>query len=123
MLGSWYHSPEGGDPSWAQAFPRLTARQWLRLPGAGHYAFMDVGAAGDRWGLRAQLDPSTWSMVFGDGGTERQQRLTVDLTAAFVRRTVYGSDEPLLAGPTPGVERRYDGPLPPLSSPSRHNST
>lgn len=108
VLGSCYHSPEG-DPSWAQAFPGLTSRQWLCPPDAGHYAFEDVGAAGDRWGLRSRVDPATWSMIFGDGGTERRQRRTIDLTAAFVRRTLTGSDEPLLAGPSPaaaGVEFR-----------------
>ena len=107
ILGSGYHDPNG-DPSWAQAFPTLSGwHRWIRVPGAGHYRFMDLGPSAEQWNLRSTMPPETWQQIFGDVDGVRVHRIVADHTAAFLDRFLRGAPAPLLDGPTsayPDVE-------------------
>lgn len=82
--------PTGGDPSWEEAWPRLTGwKRWLTLAGANHESFLDTVALAEQLGL-----PGETSLA-----NTRALDLTRTYVAAFFDQHLRGITQPLLDGP------------------------
>lgn len=92
FLGSQaMHSPGGKDPSWDNAWKRLTGwKRWLTVAGTEHASFTDIALLAEQFGL--PLDAKTTAT--------RATEITRRYVAAFFDLHLRGKPQPLLDGPS-----------------------
>ncbi|MFC5182488.1 alpha/beta hydrolase family protein [Actinomadura harenae] len=91
MFGAAHAAP-GGDKTWTQAWRRLNGwKRWLTVADSDHGTFTDMAVL------------NAWAGRPGPGiSPERAEAVTRTYVGAFFDRSLKGTAQPVLDGPTPG---------------------